>query len=103
MTRSKKSGRVLFEQAGPALVLGQSLINGEIHFAAFDDFAGFDLVPRVAEGGEDPILGLIHEYVAVGEVEVCGAAGTRPSGSSGLTTASSKFETRQRFCRCLSP
>ncbi len=68
----KKIRRVLFEQTGPALIFGQSLINGKIHLPAFDYFAGLDFVPRVAEGGKDTIFGLIHEYVTVGEVKYTG-------------------------------
>ena len=69
MMRSKKSGRILLEQTRPALILGDGLIDGEIHFAAFDDLAGFDLVARVAEGGEGLVLRVVDQDVAVGEIE----------------------------------
>ena len=65
----KKIRRVRFEQTGPAFIFGQSLINGKVHLPAFDYFAGLDFVSRVAEGGKDTIFGLIHEYVAVGQVQ----------------------------------
>ena len=74
MIRSKKSGANDLEQARPALVLGERLIDREVHLAAFDDLAGFDLVAGVAEGREDPVLGLIDEDVAVGKIEDARAA-----------------------------
>ena len=69
MIRSKKSRRELLEEPGAALVLGDGLVDGEVHLAALDDLAALDLVAGVAEGGEDPVLGLVDEDVAVGEVE----------------------------------
>ena len=62
-------GRKVFEKPGATLVLGEGLIDGEIHFAAFDDFAGFDFVAGVAEGREGLVLRVVDENVAVGEVE----------------------------------
>ncbi len=96
-------GRDMLEKAGAALVLGERLIDGEIHLPALDDLAAFDLVARVAEGGEDPVLGVVDENVAVGEVEDLAGAGTRPCGSSGPTRASSRSEKRRPSCRCRSP
>ena len=57
------------EQAGAPLVLGQRLVDPEVHLSALDHFARLDLVPRVAERREDPVLGLIDQDVAVGEVK----------------------------------
>src|SRR5258705_7288843 len=65
----KEVGREFFVEAGAALVLGDGLVRGEVEFAAEDDFAAFDLVPGVAEGGEGFVFGIIYEEVAVGEVE----------------------------------
>ena len=46
------------------------------------DLAAFDLVPRIAEGREDFVLGLVHEEVAVGEIENLAASGARRCDSS---------------------
>ena len=69
MTRSKKSGGIRSEQPLPPLVLGERLVDREIHFAALDDLAALDLVPGVAKGREDAVLRLVDEDVAVGKIE----------------------------------
>ena len=66
--------RERFEEAGPALILGERLIDREIHLAALDHLAAFDLVPRIAEGGEDSVLRMVDQDVAVGEVQDARAA-----------------------------
>ncbi len=67
-------GRIVAEEPGAPLVLGKRLIDGEVHFAAFDDLAGFDLVAGVTEGGEGLVLRVIDEDVAVGKIEDAGLA-----------------------------
>ena len=47
---------VLPVEPGPALVLGEGLVDGEVHLAALDGFA-LDLVAGVPEGGEHLSLG----------------------------------------------
>ena len=71
----KEIGRELFVQAGPPLVFGDGLVGGEIELAAEYGFSAFDLPPGIAERGEDFVLGIVHEEVAVGEVENAGLAG----------------------------
>ena len=61
--------RVVAEKPGAALVFGKGLIDGEIHFAAFDDFAGINLVACVAEGGEGLVLWVVDKDVAVGQIK----------------------------------
>ena len=52
MIRSKKSRRIFPVQARPVLVLGDCLVDGEVHLAAFDRPRRLDLVARVAERRE---------------------------------------------------
>ena len=62
-------GGVLAIQAGAGLVLGNRLVDREVHVPALDDFAALDLVPGVAEGDEAIVLGVVHEDISVGQVE----------------------------------
>src|SRR5665213_825005 len=59
----------LFEQPNASLVLGERLVDREIHLAAFHDVAGFEFVSRITEHREDAVLRLVNENVAVGEIE----------------------------------
>ena len=61
-------------KAGAALVLGDGLVGGKIEFAAQRHHAALDLVPGIAKGGEGFVLGIVHEEIAVGEVEDAGLA-----------------------------
>jgi hypothetical protein len=65
----EKIGWIGLEQAKTALVLGEGLVDGKVHFPALDDLAGVDLVPSVAEGSEDPVLRLVHENVAIRQIQ----------------------------------
>lgn len=65
----KKIRREGLEQPNPSLVLGKSLIDREVHFAALHNLAAFDLVTGIAEGREDPVLGRINQDVAVGQIK----------------------------------
>src|SRR5947207_1291865 len=58
-----------FEQPHSTFVLSQSLIEGEVHLAAVHNLTGFNLVACVTKSGKDSILGLVHQNVAVGEVQ----------------------------------
>src|SRR5260221_6762759 len=60
------AGELLVESIA-ALVASEGLIDGEIHLAAVNHLAAFDLVPRLPKRGEHFVLGVIHEDVAVGE------------------------------------
>ena len=62
------------EEPHAALVLGERLVDAEIHLPALDNLARFDLAPRIAEFGEEAVLRLVDEDVAVGEVEDPGTA-----------------------------
>ena len=62
------AGKFLVE-AGAVFVLGDGLIGGEIHLAAEHCVTALDLVPGVAEGGESFVLGIIHEEIAVGQIQ----------------------------------
>ena len=62
-------GRVVAEQSGAALVFRKGLIDGKVHFAAFDDFAGINLVACVAEGREGLVLWIVDKNVAVGQIK----------------------------------
>jgi hypothetical protein len=66
--------RELAVQPRPALVLGQRRVDGEVHFAAVAQRPFADLDAGVAEGGEGLVLGIIHQHVAVGQVEDLGPA-----------------------------
>jgi hypothetical protein len=54
------------EEPEPPLVLGEGLVDREIHFAALDRIAAFNLVASVSECREDFILRLIDEDIAIG-------------------------------------
>jgi hypothetical protein len=45
------------------------LVDGEVHLPAFDGLAVLDLVPRVAEGGERLVLGIVDQDVPIGQEE----------------------------------
>ena len=62
-------GRILTVEPRAAFVLGDRLVDGEIHLPPLADFAVGDLEPRIAEGDEVLVLRVVHEDVAVGEVE----------------------------------
>ena len=57
------------EQPHAPLVLGERLVDPEVHLPALDHLARLDLAPRIAEFREDAVLGLVDEDVAVREVE----------------------------------
>ena len=65
----KEVRRVISEQAFTALILGERLIDGKIHLAAEDDFAGGDLVARIAERRERLVLGIVDQNIPVGKEE----------------------------------
>src|SRR5437867_6197774 len=60
--------RVLTIETGPPLVFGDCLVGREIHLTAFGSIA-FDLVPSVAKRREYLIFRIVHQDVAVGQVE----------------------------------
>src|SRR5437870_4854724 len=60
--------RVLTVESGATLVFGDCLVGREIHLAAFGSIA-FDLVPSVAKRREYLIFRIVHQDVAVGQVE----------------------------------
>src|SRR6185437_1076009 len=64
---------VIAIQAGAAFVFGDGLVRGKVHLAALDCFA-FDFVPGIAKWGEDFVFRVVHENVAVSEVEHTRAA-----------------------------
>ena len=77
MIRSKKSGGKDSEQAEPPLVLGDGLVDREVHLAAFDDLAALDLVASIPEGGEHPVLRLDRPGCCGRRGTGCAAAGSR--------------------------
>ena len=83
-------GREFPVQAGAALVLGDGLVDGEVHLAALDDLAGLDLAAGVAEGGEESCPWGRRPGCCGRRGRGCGAGGARPCGSSGWTRASSR-------------
>ncbi len=64
--------REFFVQAGAVGIFGDGLVSGEIEFAAEDGDAALDLVARVAEGREDFVLGIVHQKIAIGQVQNSG-------------------------------
>jgi len=60
--------REFFEQPKVTFVFGQRLVDCEIHLATFDNLPAFEFVPGITEGGEDTVLRLINENVAVGQI-----------------------------------
>ena len=66
--------RILPVQPRPALVLGDGLVDGEVHLPALGRLAVLDLAAGVAERREDLVLGIIDQDVAVGQVEDPGPA-----------------------------
>ena len=71
--------RELLVKAGAPFVPGDGLVGGEVELPAEDGDAALDLIAGIAEGGEGLVLGVIHEEVAVGEVEDAGLAGDSAS------------------------
>jgi len=67
-------GREGPEEPHAALVLGERLVDPEVHLPALDPLARLDLAPRIAEFREEAVLGLVDEDVPVGEVEDPGTA-----------------------------
>ncbi len=92
-------GRKLTEQPFAALVLRHGLIDAEVHLPAVDDLSGLDLVACVAEGGEDTVLGLVDEDVAVGEVKDAGAAVSAGQVPSGVPQLPADLERDQGLAR----
>ena len=76
-------GRVLAVETRPALVLGDGLVDREIHLAAFVGLAVLDLPARIAEGGESLVLRVVDQDVPIGQVENPGLAVFAGRGSSG--------------------
>ena len=64
----KVRGELLVE-AGAAFVLGDGLVCGEIKLAAVDHEAAFNLVPGIPKGGEGFVLGIVHQEIAVGQIQ----------------------------------
>jgi len=62
-------GRVGAVEAGAGRVLGQGLVGGEVHLAALVGHAALDLPAGVAEGQEGLVLGVVHQHIAVGQVQ----------------------------------
>ncbi len=76
-------GRELAVQAGAHLVVRDRLVRREVHLAALAGVAADDLVARIAERGEDLVLRVVDEDVAIGEVEdarLAELAGPVPAG-----------------------
>ena len=67
------AGELLVEPR-PPLVLGDGLVDGEVHLPAVAQLVFADLDAGVAEGGEGLVLGVIDQHVAVGQVENLGPA-----------------------------
>src|SRR5205085_905451 len=59
--------RVFFVQAGTVRVLGDGLVDGEVHLAALVDLAALNLESRVAEDGEGLVLRIVYQHIAIGE------------------------------------
>ena len=57
----------------PMLILRNGLIDREIHLPAFVHFAVFNLPPRIAEGREDLVFGIVDQNVSVCQVKNLGA------------------------------
>ena len=67
-------GRIFAVQTGAAFVLGNGLIDGEVDFPPFADFAVGDLPSGIAERSEGLVLRIVDQDVAVGQIENLGAA-----------------------------
>ncbi len=65
----KESRVILAVKSRAALILGDRLVDGEVHLPALVGFPVFDLPPGIAEGGEDLILGIIDKNIAIGEIK----------------------------------
>src|SRR5205807_500820 len=65
----KKIAGVFAIETRPALIAGNGLVGGEIHFAALHGFAMLDFPARVAERREGPGHGIVDQDIAVGKVE----------------------------------
>lgn len=61
--------RILFVKTRTTLVPRDGLIDGEVHLPALVDLAVLDLLAGIAKGGEILVLGVVHQDVAIGQVE----------------------------------
>jgi hypothetical protein len=60
---------VFLVKSGAPLVLGDGLVNREIHLAPLVDFAVLNLPSSITEGGEHLVLRVIDQNISVGEIK----------------------------------
>jgi hypothetical protein len=63
----EEASRELPVEPGAGLVLGDGLIDGEVHLPALAHDAALDLEAGLAERGEGLVLRIVHQDVAIGE------------------------------------
>src|SRR5439155_26052434 len=64
---------VLAVKARSALILGNGLVDGEVHLPALVGLSILDFPASVAKGSEDLILWVVDQNVAIGKVQDLGA------------------------------
>src|SRR5437016_13398546 len=65
----KEIAGVLMVQPWPPFILGDRLIDREVHLPSHRSDAVLDLASGVTEGGKDLVFRIVNEDVAIGEVE----------------------------------
>ena len=58
--------RILFVQAGTALIFCNRLISGEVDFTSFDCIPVFDLLAGITKDGKGLVFWVVHQDIAVG-------------------------------------
>ena len=96
--------REFLVKPGPAFVLGDGLVGGEIQLPAEDRDAALDLVPRIAERRRRSCPWDRPPGSCGRRDRGCGACGSdHPWHSTSRTRASSRFGRQPRSCRCRWP
>jgi hypothetical protein len=93
---------ILLIKAGPVLVFGNGLVDGEVHLPALADLAARNLPTSVAKRGEGLVFRVIDEDIPVSQIENLGTAvfsGCIPKGVPELP-ANLKSGERLASARC---
>src|SRR5437899_1460956 len=88
---------IFFVKSGAAFILCQRLIDCEINFAALDCVSVLNLRPRVAELGEDFVLWIVDQNVAIREIKNFRATMLTDSVPAGIPEFPANLKSNRRF------
>ena len=94
----KVAGELLVKR-GTVGIARKSLIDREIHLPAFHHLTGLDLVAGIPERGEDAVLRIVHQDVAVGEEQDLRPAVLAGAVPAGVPEFPTDLEGDGRFSR----